>query len=380
MVQKIFNDAKRDIERFAENAVKETREAFERDLPKLAEKAFDETKEAFEKELPDLAEKVVRDFLEELAQAITKEGLKKFRSAVKTAKQGLDNLGEKRERLTEQIDSLSVYLELGPATLTWDAFYSRSDAIIEALDRNVNSPPSFKRDEVLRLIEALGPTSINLGISVNFALVVGSKELGVGGGIGDIPLALFTEIADAIMDSLGCRSRMDWYLVALLETRPTRMRRKRTSLVQKGIRSVMAVKFLPAQGPSSAGGATLTYFDSTAGTPAAQRLTVGTLATGDQFDIPNNGETVLLFKNGAAPTIDVVIESKAVFGGLAVAGPDHNGSGQRRHDGWPLPCQRLRGYLAHKPLKPLPTTELADHPAVGSVLWLDVMLTMEEEG
>ena len=80
----------------------------------------------------------------------------------------------------------------------------------------------------------------------------------------------------------------------------------------------MAVKELPTQG-QAIGGAALNYYDSTAATPAAQRLTVGTLTTGDQFDIPNNGETVLLFKNGAAPTVDVVIESKATVGGLAVA-------------------------------------------------------------
>ena len=34
MVQKIFNDAKRDIERFAENAVKGTKDAFAKELPK----------------------------------------------------------------------------------------------------------------------------------------------------------------------------------------------------------------------------------------------------------------------------------------------------------------------------------------------------------
>ena len=80
----------------------------------------------------------------------------------------------------------------------------------------------------------------------------------------------------------------------------------------------MAIKNLPSQAPAR-NGLTLAYYDSTAGTPAALRLAVGTLTTGDQFDIPNDGETVLMFKNGAAPTVDVVIESKAVFGGLAVA-------------------------------------------------------------
>ena len=81
----------------------------------------------------------------------------------------------------------------------------------------------------------------------------------------------------------------------------------------------MAVKFLPAQGAIGTNGLIPAYFDSTAGTPVAQRLTVGTIATGDQFEIPNQGQTVLLFKNAATPAVDVVIQSKATLGGLAVA-------------------------------------------------------------
>ena len=38
VVEQIFNRAKRDIERFAESAVKDTKDAFTKDLPKLAEK------------------------------------------------------------------------------------------------------------------------------------------------------------------------------------------------------------------------------------------------------------------------------------------------------------------------------------------------------
>lgn len=158
------------------------------------------------RDLPDLMEKTAEEcakrVVQELAEAVSKEGLKKFRAAVRAAKKGMDDI-EDRERLIEQINSFSVYLELGPATLTWAGFYERADALIETLDAHVGKPPSFKRDEILRLIEALGPTTVNLGISVNFALVVGSKELGVGGGFGDIPLALFTEIADTIMDEMG---------------------------------------------------------------------------------------------------------------------------------------------------------------------------------
>ena len=87
--------------------------------------------------------------------------------------------------------------------MTWNNFYSRADDIIKVLDDRLDKPPGVSRNEVLQLIEALGPTEIDLGISVNAALVVGSKEIGVGGGVGSIPLALFTEIADLIMDEMG---------------------------------------------------------------------------------------------------------------------------------------------------------------------------------
>ena len=155
------------------------------------------------KKLPELAEDAAKAAVAKLAEAISKTGLKKFRSAVHKAKSKLDALGQKRERLTVSLDNLSVYLELGPATLTWSGFYSRADTIVDILDEHISSPPRFKRAEIMRLIEAIGPTTVNLGFSVSFALVIGSKELGIGGGLGDIDLVLFLEIGDVILDELG---------------------------------------------------------------------------------------------------------------------------------------------------------------------------------
>ncbi len=149
------------------------------------------------------AEKAVKDWVEELAKAITKEGLKKFRASARAANKKLNKLTLSQGELVDEINVLSIYLELGPAKLTWADFYNRSSTIVALLDKHINEPPSFKRSEIIELILALGPTSINLGLSVNFALVISSKELGVGGGFGDIGLKLFAELADVILDEMG---------------------------------------------------------------------------------------------------------------------------------------------------------------------------------
>jgi len=154
-------------------------------------------------EIPELAEKAVKEAVSELSKAISKEGLKAFRGAVRESKNKLDSLSKNRPDWVDSINELSIYLNLGPATLTWSGFYSRSDYILSQLDKHISNPPKFSRRNIVSLIENLGPTVVNLGISVNFALVIGSKELGVGGGIGDIPLKIFTELGDVILKELG---------------------------------------------------------------------------------------------------------------------------------------------------------------------------------
>ena len=169
----------------------------DRVVPELTRKVDD---------IPNQVSKTVHDEVEKwingVAKALTKEGLEKFRDALKAAKEGMDKL-EDRERLIDQINALSISFQLGPVTLDFANFYDRVDTIIETVDAHIDKPPSLRRTEILKLIETLGPTTIDLGISANFALGVGSKELGVGFSLGGIPLALFTEIADAILDACG---------------------------------------------------------------------------------------------------------------------------------------------------------------------------------
>ena len=76
----------------------------------------------------------------------------------------------------------------------------------------------------------------------------------------------------------------------------------------------MAEKNLPAQSISRSG-LTATYYDSTAGTPVAERLVDGTITTGDQYLVQNNEETMLHVKNGGNAA-DFVIETVTVVDGI----------------------------------------------------------------
>ena len=200
MVQKIFNDAKRDIQQFAESAVKDTRDAFTKELPKLAEKAFDETREAFEKELPALLQKA----LAELEQAITREGLKKIRDGIRSADREVEALRKRKPGLANALDIPGGSITLGPMTLKYSGFFTRTAKLADSLDHYVNDPPRFRRGPLLQLIEALGPDSVDLGIDISAALVVvQSDTLSVGFAVDELPMEVFIEIADAIMEALG---------------------------------------------------------------------------------------------------------------------------------------------------------------------------------
>ena len=77
----------------------------------------------------------------------------------------------------------------------------------------------------------------------------------------------------------------------------------------------MAIKILNAQTPGREG-TLLDVHESTAATPVETRLTVGTLTTGDQFQVQKGAS--LLVWNGATD-INIIIQSSLEVDGLAVA-------------------------------------------------------------
>ena len=139
-----------------------------------------------------------------LRRPVTKEGLRVVRNVVRTAHQEMSQLAESKPQLVDEIDKLGGKIELGPVTLEYDGFYSHTNDLIGVLDSYISKPPKLRRSEIITMVKVLGPSSINLGISVQVvALVVGSKELGVGGGINSISIDLFAEIGDAILEEMG---------------------------------------------------------------------------------------------------------------------------------------------------------------------------------
>ena len=194
-----------------ESGIQRTRHEVEEGVLKVAREAEDELKsaadeieETFTEELPEMLEEEMKKVIATLAEAVTKEGLRKIRTVVHSTHAKLSELSESKPNLVSEIDKLSGYIEIGPIKLNYSGFYARAGQISSVLDTYINNPPKFRRKPILDMVLALGPTSVNMGLSIQVvALVVGSKELGVGGGIGDIRLALFAEIGDLILEKMG---------------------------------------------------------------------------------------------------------------------------------------------------------------------------------
>ena len=159
-----------------------------------------EVEQGLTEKLPELVEDALEDAMEAFAKSITSEGLRKVRSSLNSAHKKMTALREAKPGLVDAIDEVSFYVEFGPIKATYASFYSRS----EGLSHVLSQPPDFKRSSIVGFFRATVPTSIDFGLSVQVvALVVGSKELGIGGGMGDIPGALAVELLDVILEAAG---------------------------------------------------------------------------------------------------------------------------------------------------------------------------------
>lgn len=163
------------------------------------EKVGEETLGKVGKEIEEFVEKK----LEELAKALTKEGLKKFRKACIAVRDKLNELERRRPELHDAVNTVTIYLQLGPIKMEFNNFLTRAEQIITSTDIWIDHPPKFTRDNVKVVVNSLGPSTIDLGLSVNFALLIGSKELGVGLGIDKIQGALIEELLDALLEAIG---------------------------------------------------------------------------------------------------------------------------------------------------------------------------------
>lgn len=154
--------------------------------------------------LSDAAEQAVKDALQEVAKKGLQEVAQKGLEAVNTTKKELNKLRTNKPELVDSIDSLGFDLEVGPISLSYSNFYNRAEILSDALEIQSKNPTKFRRKPLLEFIESVGPDSVDLGISISLAaLVVSSKELGVGLKFKEIQLKLFLELGDIILEKLG---------------------------------------------------------------------------------------------------------------------------------------------------------------------------------
>ena len=86
----------------------------------------------------------------------------------------------------------SAGLSLGPVSFSFDL-----DQKYEYLEGLVKKPPKNKND-IIRVIKTLAPEDVTISASVNLALGVGSKELGVGGSL-TVPTNRFLDKIDSVI-------------------------------------------------------------------------------------------------------------------------------------------------------------------------------------
>ena len=202
-----IDDVKKDIRNFAESTVKTVKSEAVDEISKLAESAKESIREEAKQVEDGLTKKLpalVQQVLAELEKAVSKEGLKIIRRSVSAAHDEMGKLREWDATLAGYIDAQSFEFEIGPLTLSYGAFYLRAEELVDALDRYINQPPAFRRTELLELIAAMGPDTVDTGFKVQAALlVVSSSSVGVGYKMPKMPLKLFTHLGDKALAALG---------------------------------------------------------------------------------------------------------------------------------------------------------------------------------
>ena len=203
VIDKLTKEAEDKLKKIASNVGDEVKKGVNKvgdEVKEGVKKTGKEMEETFTKKIPDLFE----DFIQDLSKGIAKEGLKKVKTIVASSHKELEKLEKNKPALVDEINNLGGNIEIGPLTLSYANFYTRMESIIGVLDHYINEPPTLRRRDILAMVKALGPDSVDLGASVQMAaLVVSSKELGFGGSLDSIGINLFTELGDIILKELG---------------------------------------------------------------------------------------------------------------------------------------------------------------------------------
>ena len=137
----------------------------------------DELVKPLEKEIKKVEREVkntAEDVFEEIIKAISSQAFKEFVKWIETFRPS------------------SASLSLGPVSFGFDL-----DDKYDYVRGLVTLPPK-NRGDIVRVIKTLAPEEITVSASVNLALGIGSKELGVGGSL-TVPTNRFLDRVDSVL-------------------------------------------------------------------------------------------------------------------------------------------------------------------------------------
>ena len=204
--KEVFDNVKKEVESLGESAKK----GIEEEIGKIRKSAEEELKNTGNKikkdlgDLPKLVEDAAKSVFEDLASIATKEGAKKICDMLSGAIDGMAKLEKSKPNLVDAINAAGFEIEIGPVTCSYTNFYNRHQELLTAIEGFSNKKPSFRRSYFISMLRALGPDAVDLGISVQIiALVIASKELGIGGKLKEIQLELALELLDIVLKEIG---------------------------------------------------------------------------------------------------------------------------------------------------------------------------------
>ena len=123
------------------------------------------------------------------------KGLKEADALIKKIDGILGKFADSHPALVAHLNSIGDDINLGPLKLSYANFYSRAQEIGDALDKTLGGDFHLTQTFINDLVRGLGPDSVTVDADIEFFSTFGDD-------LKTIPLDVFVEIADIIMDAL----------------------------------------------------------------------------------------------------------------------------------------------------------------------------------
>lgn len=151
---------------------------------------------SLEKKIRQTADSALAEAISETIRAAAKETSR----ATAKLKEILDQ--QAQGPLENDINQIAIPLHLGPVSMTFSNGYKRINKIVEALDNLANNQ-HIGRKAIIAAVDGLAPDNIDIDLDAQLALVIGSKDAGIGIGIHGISNKLIEHVLDEALEAIG---------------------------------------------------------------------------------------------------------------------------------------------------------------------------------